>query len=193
MFQHKADSAPDSAQPSKVSSTSEPLSAESERLLGGVPDHIGGNGAAADPPDAAGNRIAAMVDSLVIKPEHVDVLIEGLFKGASWFFDSDHWLVSPLEARVLSQPGAEMLNYIWLSHRDEISNRFVEWMLSTPGALGLIMGGGIILGPRIVQQVKVSRERRPAVSVPRQPAPDAPQTRPAPRPVPRAGETTGGN
>jgi hypothetical protein len=185
MFQSKSKPAPESPKPSSGSSA-EPLSAEAERLLNSVPDHIGSDGEVSGPSGQAG-QIAAMIDGLVFKPEHVEVALRGIFKGLGWFFDSDHWELTPEDGGWITEPATQILNYIWLDNRDDISNAFVQWVMSTPGALGLLIGGGVVLGPRISKQMSLSRERRkqPLVADPK-PAPQ-PIRPAAPAPKPRAG------
>jgi hypothetical protein len=186
MFQPKSQPAPESPKPSSGSSA-EPLSAESERLLSGVPDHIGGEGGESPASPGGGGQIAAMIDALVFKPEHVEIALRGVFKGLGWWFDSEHWQLTPEDSGWITQPATEMLNYIWLDNRDDISNAFVTWVMSTPGALGLLIGGGVVLGPRIAKQVELSRERRTRPLVPDPTKAPQPIRAAAPAPKPRVG------
>lgn len=171
MFREKKPAAVPSSAPSANSSTSEPLSAESERLLNSVPDSIGGEPGGIDEP-GEGGQLSAMIDGLVFKPEHVEVLMRGIFKALGWFFDAEHWELSDSETGWVTEPATQMLNFLWLDNRDDISNRMLTWVMNTPGALGLLIGGGVVLGPRISKQMSLARERRnskPLVQEPRTP------------------------
>jgi hypothetical protein len=147
-----------------------------------VPDHIGGEGEVVGAPGASGaDHIAAMLNDLAFKPEHVEMLLRGLFKGLGWFFDSEHWELQPEDSGWITEPATQMLNYIWLDNRDDISNAFIAWVMKTPGALGLLIGGGVVLGPRVARQMKLAHERRnkPLVADPRPPTPIRPASAPA--------------
>jgi len=150
---------------SGASSTSEPqpgepLSAESERILGDLPDRIGDGEPAVrvdindtDEPSPEGFAATPGTVAIVVKEKYVRLAFEAAYKALAKFFDSEHWLLDSDEARALAEPSSLLLARL-------LPLWFTRWAESTPGALDLLFAMAIINGPRIAEQVELSRERR---------------------------------
>lgn len=173
-----------SARPSGNSSTSgepkpgQPLSAEQERTLREGFDEIGVEDHAPDPAAAAprssdGAAVADMLPEITFDPSDVqDVLREG-FHWVADRFDSAHWELTESQARMLGKPTAQLLSTLY----SRLPDFLTRWCDSTPGLAGLCVTGAIVIGPKVAQQVAISRERRKTLKPVNRP----PQTVPIPR------------
>ena len=181
---------PESSEPSESSSTSEPLSPESERILASVPETIGGEaGESGAPVDApAEDPIAALMAQVAFEPQDVQDTLAEMFDWLAERFESDHWRLTDRQARMLGRPAAQLLNSIWTKLQAYIPDILSKWCETTPGATALILAAGIVITPKVMQQVSISRERakvKPRVPAPQSPAPPQPQQRPTQPGVPK--------
>lgn len=155
-----------SGQEPKSSSTSEPLTPEAERLLADVPGVIGdvGEGDSDAPVDvaAAGDPIAEMMKDFAFEQEDVRDLAEWLFETLASLFKSEHWKLKDGQADRLAKPGTKVLNTLWLKLQQSLPETISSWLDRTPGAMGLVIAGSLILAPRVTQQIAISRERAKA-------------------------------
>lgn len=180
---------PISSEPSNGSSA-KPLSAESERLLGSVPDSISDGLPGADGPEASGaseadDAIAALMAQVAFEPQDVQDVVAETFEWLAEHFKSDHWKLTERQARMLGRPTAQLLNSLWARLSAYIPDILARWCEETPGATAFLLACGLVVGPKIAQQISISRQRakeRPIVQPIRvQPAPQPTATgRPAP-------------
>jgi hypothetical protein len=155
----------DSSISSKATS-SDPLPAESERLLTHVPDKIGGE---ADDPggpaDCPGNNlpvddpIVALMAQVAFETQDVQDVIAEFFDWMAERFESDHWKLTDRQARMLGKPATQLMNSMWLRLQNYLPEILSRWCEETPGATAFILACGIVIAPKVSQQVKISRER----------------------------------
>jgi len=163
----------ESSPASSVSSTAtlnEPLTPEAERLLAQVPDTISDNSEAALPeaeePQPEGDAIAALMAQVAFEPQDVqDVLCE-FFDYLAERFQSEHWQLTDRQARMLGRPAAQLANAMWVKMQNYLPDVLGRWCEETPGATAFILAAGLVIGPKVSMQIKISRERkrnRPAI------------------------------
>jgi hypothetical protein len=161
LFQ-KAQASADSPKGSELSSTSEPLSPESERILSAIPDHIGpgepGEGGASTVDDA-GDPIAALMAQVAFETQDVQDTLCELFDWLGERFESDHWKLTDRQARMMGRPTAQLLNSIWAKLQNLLPDILARWCEETPGATAFILACGIVVAPKIGKQIVISRER----------------------------------
>jgi hypothetical protein len=87
---------------------------------------------------------------------------------------------------MLGRPAAQMANAMWVKLQQYVPDILGRWCESTPGATALLMACGIVVGPKIATQVKLSRERKNATRarnmVHEQPQPIRPAVVETPKP-----------
>lgn len=141
------------------------LSAEAERLLSSIPETIGDGTETAQPAEPAGpdesNPIAALMESVAFEEEDIRDTLGELFDWLATRFESDHWKLTERQSRMLAKPAAMMANSLWARLQQYIPDIIARWCETTPGAMAFITSAGLVLVPKVRQQVKVSRARRP--------------------------------
>jgi len=169
---------PSSQEPSPGSETSstseprpgEPLPAESEELLagigGGVPAPVGEEEDGTEEPDEG------VFSSIRFEQSNVADVLEEAHAWLAQKFESDHWLLTERQSRMLSGPATELLDSVWVHLQRLLPAILARWAESTPGLMDFVLVLGLIEGPKIAKQFAVSRERRMG------------KRRPAPRPGP---------
>ena len=142
------------------------LPLESERLLSHVPERIGGEaddpGGPADMPGnnlPADDPIAALMAQVAFEPQDVQDVIEEFFEWLSEHYQSDHWKLSERQSRMLGRPAAQLLNSMWVRLQNYLPDILSKWCEETPGAMAFIMACGIVVAPKVTQQITISRER----------------------------------
>jgi len=181
--QKKAEPVQPSPAPSSGSSTSEPLSAEAERILRAVPDVIGEDPAGDDPRLGATideDPVAALMAQVAFEPQDVQDVIAETFDWLAERFASDHWRLTDRQARMLGRPSAQLLNSLWTKLSNYLPEILSRWCESTPGATAFLLAAGMVITPKVMQQVSISRERARNTS-PLQPGP---KPVPVPKPEP---------
>lgn len=154
------------------------LSPEAEARLDSIPDVIGG--AAASPEavrisessDSA--DIAALLDAVAFEEEDVRETVEEFFDFLAERFRSEHWRLTERQSRMLGRPAAQLANAIWAKLKLRIPDILARWCDSTPGATAFLMAAGIVVVPKVMTQVRLSRGKG--------------RTADRPQPQPRAGE-----
>lgn len=140
------------------------LPVESERLLSGLPQTIGGEaddpGGPADVPD--GDPIAALMAQVAFEPQDVQDVIAEFFDFMAERFESDHWKLTDRQARMLGRPAAQLMNSMWVKLQNYLPDILGRWCEGTPGAMAFILACGIVLTPKISTQLALSRERKKA-------------------------------
>lgn len=164
----------------------EPLPAESERVLEELSSETGGEGDEAEFVSAgASGGVASFIPSINFKPELVKKYLNALFTRLADGFDSAHWLLTEDEADLLAGPTAELLGGAW----SKLSQYLPEMLVSFPGATAFIFAAGVVIGPKIAQQMAISKVKKRGLPVkPRseegpQPVPPRPKPEPTSAPV----------
>jgi hypothetical protein len=134
----------------------EPLSPESEELLGGI-----GAGAESDDGDQAGEPLPpSLLPSIAFSEKRVRAVLTDGFDWLAERFDSDHWKLTDNQADMLSEPTAVLLGSLW-SHVQRMLPLWLErWSETTPGLMDFALMAGIVLTPKILTQAAISRRRR---------------------------------
>jgi len=132
----------------------QPLNAESERILRGIPESISDAPAESDAPDAL------PISSAQPGAEEVQAVLEEAFDWLAQKFDSAHWKLTDRQSRMLGRPTAQLLGSLYAKIGTFLPGVLARWCESTPGAMGFLLASGIVIGPKIATQFQVSRARR---------------------------------
>lgn len=159
----------------------EPLSQDAEQLLQDVPESVGGPvGEVQSPANqsdaesiAAASMMSEIASAITFEEDDVRAVLE---EGFSWLaerFESEHWKLTERQSKVIGRPAAQLLTSLW----GRVCEFLPDWMMraadSTPGLAGFVLATGIVVGPKVMTQIKVSRTRKekPLAQVPRRSAP----------------------
>lgn len=154
----------------------EPLSAEAEAQLADLPDPAGQESA---PGEMAAETLAPVPAlSNRFKEEYVADVLEEIFAWLADRFESEHWLLSDRQSRMLSEPSTLLLGSLWQHLQRMLPAILERWAESTPGLMDAVFAFGIVLTPKCIKQFELSRQRkaegRPAKSAGPQPVPARP-------------------
>lgn len=174
-----------------TSGTGELLSPEAEAQLNAVPDVIGA-GAPESPsgdapaPALGSDEIAGFMEAIAFEEQDVKDVLGELFDWLATRFDSDHWRLTDRQMRILGKPTAQLLNSVWAKLRDRLPDILARWCETTPGAAAFLTAAGIVVVPKVMTQVRLSRGAKraasPASEAERQPAERAAAPRKSPMP-----------
>jgi hypothetical protein len=145
----------------------QPLSPDAERILADVPENVSDSAGADREPDfnSDGTRIDEPRGEIrVFNEQFIADSLEEAFAFASHYFESDHWLLSETQSRMLSGPSKQLLDSLWTHINRMLPLWLARWSESTPGLIDCVFAFSIVLGAKIAQQVKVSRDRRAHVA-----------------------------
>jgi hypothetical protein len=157
----------------------EELSPESEAILagieGGEADDPGG------PADVSPERamLSDMMPVIAFEEADVRAVLEESFEWLAEKFDSGHWKLTERQSRMLGKPTAELLSGLYLRLREFLPDVLLNWCDSTPGLMGVLIAGTIVVAPKVKTQVGLSMQKK------RQPR--RVTTMPAPSPTPHVG------
>lgn len=172
------------SQPSASSSTSEPkpgepLSEKAEQRLREGFDKIGVEDAAPSETPVSDRDAEAVPADGILPDITFDVENVGnvLRKGFHWIAarcESAHWELDESEVSMLAKPTAQVLSHFYAKLPDFLT----RWCDTTPGLGALVVMSAIVIGPKVVHQQSLSRERRskPARAQQPQAVPRRPQT-----------------
>ena len=150
-----------------------PLPEESARLLAAVPESIGGgeespaDGLAGGAPDP----IADLMAQVVFEPQDVQDILTEFFDWAAERGRSEHWKLSDRQGRMLARPLAQLMDSCWRKLQNYLPTLLGNWCESTPGAMAFLLAAGLVIGPKVAQQMAISKARRLAVPLVRESAP----------------------
>lgn len=160
--------APGSDRRSASSSISEPkpgqpLTQEQEQILGEAFDEIGveqpAPGAQELPPGTMpGSAAAEMLPEITFDVDQVEDVLGEAFHWIAERFDSAHWELTEKQSRMLGRPTAQLCSTLY----SRLPEFLLRWCDATPGLAGIVVAGAIVVGPKVAQQVAISRERRKA-------------------------------
>jgi hypothetical protein len=86
--------------------------------------------------------------------------LEELFEYLAERFDSDHWKLTERQGRMLGKPAAILANSLWQKLCVYLPDILGNWVRNTPGAAAFLMTAGIVIGPKVMQQARLNRERK---------------------------------
>ena len=104
--------------------------------------------------------IASMIPQIDFDVDAVRDVLEESFEWLAERFGSDHWKLSERQSRMLGKPTAELLSSLYGKLTAFLPEVIARWCESTPGAAGFILAAGIVVAPKVVQQVAISRSSR---------------------------------
>jgi hypothetical protein len=145
------------------SSTSERLPDDIERKLEAVPDRISGDGEQTEQAPAGQiekDDFSALLEMVAFEEQDVRDLLEEAFEWMADKFGSDHWKLSERQSRMLGRPTVMLMNSIWLKLRERLPDVLTRWCESTPGAAAFITACGIVVVPKVMKQVSLSRQTK---------------------------------
>lgn len=150
------------SQPESVASSasSGSLSADAQAALDSVPEVIAAPvDAAAEGPEAelTSEDVRELMAQVAFEEQDVRDLLAELFDWLADRFDSDHWKLTERQMRILGGPSFRLANVLWKRLEERLPDILIGWCESTPGAAALIMACGIVVGPKIAKQVRLSR------------------------------------
>ncbi len=147
---------------SKSSGSGSALPADTERKLDAVPDVIGDDPIAAQEGSASlsADDFSSLLDAIAFEEQDVRDVLEETFEWLSERFESDHWKLTDRQARMLCRPTAQLLNSIWVKLRDRLPEVLARWCESTPGAAAFLTAFGIVVVPKAMKQVTLSRAKK---------------------------------
>lgn len=170
--------------------------------LDAIPDMIGDSEPDAPAPRAvidSGDAAAvvssvAMLEMVVFEEGDVREVLEETFSFLAGRFGSEHWLLTERQSRMLGRPATVLANAVWDKLKVRLPDILGRWCETTPGAAAFLLAAGIVITPKVITQVRLSRS---AKQTPRQPEPSAESApvhrspRPAPAPGPHIPVMTG--
>ena len=187
------------------SNGNETLTAEQIAQLDALSSPIGdvpGDPAAAGVGDPAAAGMLAVLDNVAFTTEDVTDALTEFFAFLGERFGSDHWQLSERQGRMLGGPSAQLANAMWAKLREKLPDILTNWCETTPGATAFLMAFGIVVVPKVMKQVKLSRSadvrekdvQRETQQPEAAPAPrKSPQRATAPGGIPAAAGIIGGN
>jgi hypothetical protein len=89
-----------------------------------------------------------------------DTLIE-FFDFLAGHFDSEHWKLKERQARMLAEPGTQLINAGWKKIAQFLPEALQRWCETTPGLMAFILASGLIIVPRVKTQVMLSNKPKP--------------------------------
>lgn len=143
----------------------EPLSAEAESLLAGVPANLGSESADPEPGTIGADvidpeEIAGLIPEIDFDEGEVREVLEEGFEWMAGFFQSEHWKLTDRQAKMLARPTAQLASTLYGRLAAFLPGFLARWCEETPGAAGVILVGAWVIGPKIAKQVVVSRSRK---------------------------------
>ena len=88
-----------------------------------------------------------------------DVLCE-FFDWLAVKFENDNWKLTDRQSRMLGKPTALLANSMWVKLQSLVPDIIARWCETTPGAMAFLSACGLIVVPKVFNQIKVSRERK---------------------------------
>lgn len=144
----------------------EPLNEEQEEILaGGIEqDQPADPGQVIAAEDGEALEAAALMSELsgFIEFDEDDVrgVLEDSFSWLAKKFESDHWLLTERQSRMLGRPTTKLLGTVWTSLAARLPDFILKYSATTPGLAGTILAAGIVVGPKAVQQIVISKNRK---------------------------------
>ena len=153
------------------------MTPEAERLIAGVPDMVTDTGEDAPPISTMPNSdqasedrelVSALMAGVAFDPEDVQETLTEFFGWMAEKFQSDHWKLTDRQARMLGRPTAQLMNSLWARLADYLPDVITQWCDRTPGAMAFLMAAGMVVGPKVAQQISISRKRASSGAPPKE-------------------------
>lgn len=141
-----------------------PLDPESERLLARIPGEVTGD---SDPefiapgaPSPEQDAIASLMAQVTFEEQDVRDCLSEFFAWLAQKFDNENWKLTERQERMLGKPAAQLANSLWVRLQTLLPDVIARWCMETPGAFAFLTVAGLVITPKIMNQIKVSRERK---------------------------------
>lgn len=180
---------------SSTPSSESPLTPEAERILAAVPETIGdaplGDGIGIAGEIEEPNPIAGLMAAIAFEEQDVKDTLSEMFDWMAERFQSEHWKLTDRQVRILGKPTAQLLNSLWAKLNVILPDILARWCDDTPGATAFILACGIVVGPKVGKQIRLSRAKSKANAAAKMvapgqshgPAPAPARPQPAPQPA----------
>ena len=147
------------------SSSGEPANRDAQRRLDSIPDVIGVDPdapeqAAAAEPSITSDEVTALMALVTFEEQDVKDTLCELFDWIAERMQSDHWKLTERQARMLGGPTTQLINSLWGKLMQRLPDVIVAWCERTPGAAAFLLSFGLVVVPKGMKQIAVSRERR---------------------------------
>lgn len=114
----------------------------------------------AEAEDLSADDLRELMAEVQFEDEDVRECLEEGFEALSEFFGSEHWRLTPRQARILGKPLAKLLNSIWAELCRRLPELFARWAERLPGLAGTVAMVGVVGGPKLLKQARIYRGRR---------------------------------
>jgi hypothetical protein len=168
----------------------ETLTPEQQAQLNAIPDVIGEESVSAEGVDSGlaepSDPMLSMLQDVAFSEQDVTDTLTELFGWLADKFDSEHWKLTDRQQRMLGGPTTQIVNASWAKLRTKLPDILARWCESTPGGTAFLMAFGIVVVPKAMKQVRLSRAKR-TVTVEgekREEKPSAPPLKKSPAPAP---------
>lgn len=189
MFQSQSPTSQNQSQSENLSGTDSSISgktltSEDHAQLNAVPDVIGDEptSESASAEMDSGAAMVSLLDNVAFSEQDVTDTLTELFSWAADKFESDHWKLTERQQRMLGGPTTQIVNVMWIKLREKLPDILARWCESTPGATAFLMAFGIVVVPKAMKQVKLSRAKRNVITAETSQAVDAPAPK-RPQPI----------
>ena len=137
----------------------EDLPPESEALLGEIVD--GDEPEEIDPAASSeASVLSGMMPDIAFDEEDVRAVLEESFAWLADKFDSGHWNLTERQSRMLGKPTAELLSGLYMRLREFLPDILLAWCDATPGLMGVLIAGSIVVVPKVKTQVALSMQKK---------------------------------
>jgi hypothetical protein len=139
----------------------EELPPESEALLGEI-EGAGTGEAGSSAAESAGDVevLGAMMPDIAFDEQDVRAVLEESFAWLAEKFDSGHWNLTERQSRMLGKPTAELLSGLYMRIREFLPGVLLDWCDATPGLMGVLIAGSIVIVPKVKTQVQLSMQKK---------------------------------
>ena len=141
----------------------DPLSQDAEQILARVPSTVDA-GPEAEPLQPAAvdddDPIAALMAQVAFEEQDVKDTLCEFFDWLATKFDNDNWKLTDRQSRMLGKPTAQLANSLWARLQTILPDVIARWCAETPGAFAFLSACGLVVLPKVMNQIKVSRERK---------------------------------
>jgi len=143
-----------------------PLSPEAERILAAMPgviadEHAGEVLVPSGEPSSAGD-LADMLPDIDFDPLEVGAVLEEMFDWIAERRNSACWKLTERQSRMLAKPTAQLCATLYAKLAQFLPGWLANLCDQTPGLMGVIVAGSIVVAPKVVFDFRTSRARRKA-------------------------------
>jgi len=103
-----------------------------------------------------------MIPDINFDPVKVQRVLEEIFDWLAERFDSAHWKLTERQADMLGEPTAQLLTGVW----QKLSLYLPDVLTVTPGATAFLFACTFVVGPKLAQQMAITRSRRQGAAQP---------------------------